>query len=40
MVFFKSGNYYYMVVPSLRSMTGELVLAPISKNIEFFLKQF
>lgn len=40
MVFFKSGNYYYMVVPKLNSMTGELVIAPISKNIELYLDNF
>ena len=40
MVFFKSGNYYYMVVPKLNSMTGELVIAPISKNIENYLDNF
>lgn len=40
MVFFKSGNYYYMVVPKLNSMTGELVIAPISKNIEGYLDNF
>ena len=34
MVFFKSGSYFYMVVPSLKSLTGELVIAPISKGIE------
>lgn len=37
MVFFKSGNYYYMVVPKASSTTGELTLAPISNSItEFF----
>lgn len=38
MVFFKSGNYYYMVVPSLK--TGDLVVTTISKNIERFLDDF
>lgn len=33
MVYFKSGNYYYMVVPKLNSLTGELTIAPVSKNI-------
>ena len=40
MVFFKSGNYYYMIVPKARSLTGELVIAPISKHIENFLDDF
>ena len=40
MVFFKSGNYYYMVVPKANSMTGELVIAPISKNIKPLLDNF
>lgn len=39
MVFFKSGNYYYMIVPS-RSSTGELVIAPISKEIEGLFDNF
>lgn len=33
MVFFKSGNYYYMIVPKSQSLTGELTVAPIYKNI-------
>lgn len=40
MVFFKSGNYYYMVVPVKSSTTGELTVAPISKSIETFLDTF
>lgn len=37
MVFFKSGNYYYMVVPKASSTTGELTLAPVSTPMtEFF----
>ena len=37
MVFFKSGNYYFMIVPKAQSLTGELTLAPVSTNIkEFF----
>lgn len=40
MVFFKSGNYYYMVVPKLNSLTGELTIAPISKTISGFLDNF
>jgi len=38
MVFFKSGNYYYMVVP--RVATGDLTIAPISKNMESFFDHF
>ena len=33
MLFFKSGDHYYMVVPKSTSTTGELVLAPISTPI-------
>lgn len=40
MVFFKSGNYYYMVVPSKASTTGDLTVAPISKMIEPLLDNF
>lgn len=40
MVFFKSGNYYYMVVPKLNSTTGELTIAPISNNIKPLLDNF
>ena len=40
MIFFKSGNYYYMVVPKSGSNTGELTIAPISRSIEFFLDYF
>lgn len=40
MLFFKSGNYYYMIVPKANSLTGELTIAPISKNIEYFLDNF
>lgn len=37
MVFFKSGNYYFMVVPKASSITGELSIAPISNPmIELF----
>lgn len=39
MVFFKSGNYYYMVVPKLNS-NGELTIAPVSKPIEPLLDKF
>jgi len=40
MVFFKSGNYYYMVVPRANSTTGELVVAPISRPVELFFDRF
>lgn len=41
MVFFKSGNYYYMVVPKLTAASGSgLAIAPISKNITGFLDAF
>ena len=40
MVFFRSGNYFYMVVPKATSTTGELVIAPISKQIEYLLNNF
>lgn len=40
MAYFKSGNYYYMVVPKLNSMTGELTVAPISKNIKELFDTF
>ncbi len=37
MVFFKSGNYYFMVVPKAQSTTGQLTLAPVSTPmVEFF----
>lgn len=40
MVFFKSGEYYYMVVPKTLSLQNEFALAPVSKNIEYFLDNF
>ena len=40
MVFFKSGDYYYMVVPKTLSLQNELAIAPVSKNIEQFLDNF
>ena len=33
MVFFKAGSYYYMIVPKSQSLTGELTVAPIYKNL-------
>lgn len=40
MLFFKSGNYYYMMVPKAQSLTGELVLAPITTPITSFFDNF
>lgn len=40
MVFFKSGDYYYMIVPKTLSLQQELAVAPVSKNIEYFLDDF
>lgn len=40
MVFFKSGNYYYMIVPKSQSTTGELTLAPVSTPIVEFFNNF
>lgn len=37
MVLFKSGNYFYMIVPKSQSLTDELTVAPIYKNIAGFL---
>lgn len=37
MVLFKSGNYFYMIVPKSQSLTDELTIAPIYKNIAGFL---
>lgn len=39
MVFFKSGNSYYMVVPSATTAAG-LTIAPISKPIQWLLDNF
>lgn len=41
MVFFKSGNYFYMVVPSNKMNTlGELVVTNVSKSIEQLFDSF
>ena len=40
MVFFKSGIYFYMVVPKLNSTTGELTIAPVYRNIKGLLDNF
>lgn len=37
MVYFKSGNYYYMVVPNNTSSTEDTQLAPVSRSIEQML---
>lgn len=37
MVYFKSGNYYYMVVPNNASATEDTQLAPVSRSIEQML---
>lgn len=40
MVYFKSGNYYYMIVPKAQSTTGELTIAPITTPITDFFNHF
>ena len=40
MIYFKSGNYYYMIVPKAQSTTGELTLAPITTPITDFFNHF
>lgn len=40
MVFFRSGNYYYMIVPKSGSTTGELTLAAVSKPMYYFFDKF
>ncbi len=40
MVFFRSGNYYYMIVPKAGSQTGELTLATISKPLYYLFDNF
>lgn len=40
MLFFKSGDHYYMVVPKASSTTGELTLAPISTTIKELFNTF
>ena len=40
MVYFKSGNYFYMIVPNSSAGAGELQLAPVSRPIEFLLDNF
>lgn len=40
MIFFKSGNYYFMIVPKAQSLTGELALAPVSNALVDFFNHF
>lgn len=40
LIFFKSGNYYYMLVPKSSSIVGDTTIAPISNNIKDFLDHF
>lgn len=40
MLYFKSGNYYYMMVPKAQSTTGELTLAPVTTPITSFFDNF
>lgn len=40
MLYFKSGNYYYMMVPKAQTLTGELTLAPITTPITGFFDHF
>ena len=40
MLFFRSGNYYYMIVPKANSATGALALASISKPMYYFFDKF
>lgn len=40
MIFFKSGNYYYMLVPKSSSIVGETTIAPISNTMKTFFDNF
>ena len=40
MVYFKSNNYFYMIVPKVQSLTGELQIAPVSRPIEYLIDHF
>ena len=40
MAYFKSGNYYYMVVPKLNSATGDLTIAPIYRYVKDLFDNF
>jgi hypothetical protein len=40
MLFFKSGNYYYMLVPKSSSIVGETTIAPVSNPMKQFFDNF
>jgi len=40
MVYFKSANNYFMVVPKSSSSTGELTLAPVSRTLDDLFQNF
>ena len=40
LIYFKSDNYYYMIVPKTNSIKGELLIAPISRPIVNLLDNF
>lgn len=40
MVYFKSNNYYYMIVPNTKSLQTDLQMAPVSRPIEYLLDDF
>ena len=40
MAYFKSGDYYYMVVPKLNSATGDLTIAPVYRYMKEFFDNF
>lgn len=40
MVYFKSGNHFFMIVPNNTSLTNTLQLAPVSRPVEDFLDNF
>ena len=40
LVYFKSNNYFYMIVPNTSAGVGELQLAPVSRPIESLLDNF
>lgn len=40
MVYFKSADNYFMVVPKSQSTTGELALAPVSRSLDVFFHDF
>lgn len=40
MVYFKSNNYFYMIVPNNKSLQTDLQMAPVSRPIEYLLNDF